>query len=183
MRLLLTNEKDSEQGRWSKFEAELTKRLSEATAKYNAELQSIQGQKNSLAVRLQEYEKNAFAVLGNAKHQERLATQAEVQNEIADMRGRIRELEAEQKLADEQKKIEVATVRTAMESALRSEKSKLEDRLLGAFGIAYHFYGGSFTPKGQPPLVSFSSGDISPLKIAFNASASSIRVVVMLSPT
>ncbi len=55
--------------------------------------------------------------------------------------------------------------------------------LLAAFGIAYYFYGGSSTPKGQPPLVSFSSGDLAPLKSAFNNSASSIRVVVMLSPT
>ena len=55
--------------------------------------------------------------------------------------------------------------------------------LLIAFGIAYYFYGGSFTPKGQPPLVSFSSGDLTPLKTPFNASASSIRVVLMLSPT
>ena len=55
--------------------------------------------------------------------------------------------------------------------------------LLIAFGTAYYFYGGSSTPKGQPPLVRFSSDDLTPLKNAFNNSASSIRVVVMLSPT
>jgi hypothetical protein len=55
--------------------------------------------------------------------------------------------------------------------------------LLLVFGLMYYFYGGHSTPKGQPPLLSFSSGDLSPLKTAFNASASSIRVVVMLSPT
>lgn len=54
--------------------------------------------------------------------------------------------------------------------------------LLLAFGAVYYFYGGHSTPKGQPPLVSFSSGDLTPLKTAFNGSASSIRVVVMLSP-
>jgi hypothetical protein len=47
----------------------------------------------------------------------------------------------------------------------------------------YYFYGGHTTPKGQPPLLSFASGDLTPLKNAFNSSASSIRVVVMLSPT
>ena len=52
-----------------------------------------------------------------------------------------------------------------------------------AFGITYYFYGGSVTPKGQPPLVRSPSGDLTPLKSAFNDSASSIRVVVMLSPT
>ena len=50
-------------------------------------------------------------------------------------------------------------------------------------GAAYYFYGGSSAPKGQPRLVSFSSGDLAPLKGAFNDSATSIRVVVMLSPT
>ena len=55
--------------------------------------------------------------------------------------------------------------------------------LLLVFGAGYYFYGGHSTPKGQPPLVSFSSGDLTPLKTAFNASTSSVRVVVMLSPT
>ncbi len=55
--------------------------------------------------------------------------------------------------------------------------------LIVALGTAYYFYGRHETPKGQPPLVSFSSGDLTPLKSAFNNSASSIRVVVMLSPT
>jgi hypothetical protein len=55
--------------------------------------------------------------------------------------------------------------------------------LLVAFGALYYFYGGHSTPKGQPSLVSFSSADLMPLKTAFNDSASSIRVVVMLSPT
>jgi hypothetical protein len=55
--------------------------------------------------------------------------------------------------------------------------------LLVAFGAVYYLGGGHSTPKGQPPLVSFSSGDLTPLKTAFNISASSIRIVVMLSPT
>ena len=55
--------------------------------------------------------------------------------------------------------------------------------LLVVFGGVYYLYGGHSTPKGQPPLVSFSSGDLTPVKTAFNASASSVRVVVMLSPT
>lgn len=54
---------------------------------------------------------------------------------------------------------------------------------LVVFGAVYYFYGGHSVPKGQPPLARFPSGDLTPLKTAFNASASSIRVVVMLSPT
>jgi hypothetical protein len=55
--------------------------------------------------------------------------------------------------------------------------------LLVAFATVYYFYGGHSTPKGQPPLVSFSSSDLTPLKTVFNGSSSSIRIVVMLSPT
>jgi hypothetical protein len=53
----------------------------------------------------------------------------------------------------------------------------------GALAMGYMFYGGASTPKGQPPLVRFSSGDLRPLKNAFNSSASATRVLVMLSPT
>jgi len=55
--------------------------------------------------------------------------------------------------------------------------------LLVVGAAVYYCYGGHSVPKGQPPLVSFSSGDLTPLKTAFNDSASSVRVVVMLSPT
>jgi hypothetical protein len=55
--------------------------------------------------------------------------------------------------------------------------------LLVVFVALYYFYGGHSTPNGQPPLLSFSARDLTPLKTAFNVSASSIRVVVMLSPT
>ena len=55
--------------------------------------------------------------------------------------------------------------------------------LLVACGAVYYFYGGHSVPNGQPPLASFPAGDLTPLKTAFNASVSSIRVVVMLSPT
>ena len=50
-------------------------------------------------------------------------------------------------------------------------------------GIAYYFYGGGVTPKGQPQLVSLNSSNMSVLKDAFNSSPSSIRLLVMLSPT
>jgi hypothetical protein len=55
--------------------------------------------------------------------------------------------------------------------------------VLIGLGVAYFLYGGHATPAGQPPLVSFASGDVTPLKTAFNNSAASIRVLVMLSPT
>jgi hypothetical protein len=50
-------------------------------------------------------------------------------------------------------------------------------------GVAYYFYAGSATPKGQPPLASLNSQNISGLKAAFNDSAAATRLLVMLSPT
>ena len=52
-----------------------------------------------------------------------------------------------------------------------------------AFVAFYYFYWGSTAPKGQQPLVSLNSSNVAPLKNAFNASASSVRLIVMLSPT
>jgi hypothetical protein len=55
--------------------------------------------------------------------------------------------------------------------------------VLIAAGAVFYLYGGHSTPQGQQPLVSFSSGDLTSLKSNFNGSASSVRVLVMLSPT
>lgn len=55
--------------------------------------------------------------------------------------------------------------------------------VLVVLGGVYYFYGGNSTPKGQPSLVRFDSSDLSPLKRTFNDSASSVRLLVMLSPT
>ncbi|HEY6308138.1 MAG TPA: hypothetical protein VI488_16940 [Candidatus Angelobacter sp.] len=55
--------------------------------------------------------------------------------------------------------------------------------ILLAFGVFYYFYGGGSTPKGQSPLTSLKAANMSTLKEAFNNSASSVRVLVMLSPT
>ncbi len=50
-------------------------------------------------------------------------------------------------------------------------------------GAGYYLFGGSATPKGQPPLTRVNSQNISELKTAFNNSAASPRMLVMLSPT
>ena len=55
--------------------------------------------------------------------------------------------------------------------------------LVIVLGVAYYFYGGNSTPKGQPSLVSLKEENFSSLKDAFNQSAGSARVVLMLSPT
>ena len=52
-----------------------------------------------------------------------------------------------------------------------------------AFLAFYYFYWGSTVPNGQQPLVRLSSANVTSLKDAFNGSANSVRLVVMLSPT
>ena len=47
----------------------------------------------------------------------------------------------------------------------------------------YYFYLGSTVPNGQQPLVRLNSANAGSLKNAFNESADSVRVIVMLSPT
>jgi hypothetical protein len=127
MRLLLKQEKQSEQTRWQKFEVELTKRLADVTQRHQAELGKLQTEKNEIAIRLKEFEKNSAAALGNAKEQERLATEKQVQLQLTKLNGRIAELEAVQKLAEQQKAIEVNRVKAELQAALNIEKATSVD--------------------------------------------------------
>lgn len=52
-----------------------------------------------------------------------------------------------------------------------------------AFLAFYYFSRGSTAPNGQQPLVRLSSSNVASLKDAFNDSADSVRLVLMLSPT
>lgn len=55
--------------------------------------------------------------------------------------------------------------------------------LLLVFAVLYYYYGGGKTPKGQSPLTSLNGSNITVLKDAFNNSAASVRVLMLLSPT
>jgi hypothetical protein len=127
IRLVLMKEKDAEQARWAKFDAELARRVAEVTGKHNAEFQKLQAEKSDLAVRLKGLEKSASAMLDIARQEERLAAEKELQKQLATLTKRIAELEAAQKLADEQKNAEVARARAELEAALSSEKAKAND--------------------------------------------------------
>lgn len=52
-----------------------------------------------------------------------------------------------------------------------------------AFLVFYYFFWGSTVPNGQQALVRLNSSNVASLKDAFNGSANSVRLVVMLSPT
>ncbi|MBO0723571.1 MAG: hypothetical protein J2P41_22290 [Blastocatellia bacterium] len=53
----------------------------------------------------------------------------------------------------------------------------------GALLFLYYLYGGSTVPNGQQPLVRLNNSNLSSLKDAFNGTANSVRMLVMLSPT
>jgi hypothetical protein len=127
IRLILKKEKDGEQARWAKFEAELARRVAEATGKHNAELQRLQAEKSELAARLKGIEKNASATLDNARQEERLAAEKELQKQVGSLTNQVAELEAALRLAEEQKKAEVAKTRADLEAALSGEKARAND--------------------------------------------------------
>ena len=127
IRLILRKEKDAEQARWARFDAELARRVAEVTGKHNAELQRHQAEKSELAARLKGIEKNASATLDNARQEERLAAEKELQKQLSALTKQIAELEAAQALGEEQKKAEVAAARAELEAALSSEKARAND--------------------------------------------------------
>ena len=124
IRLLAAREKDADQARWAKFDAELARRTGEATGRHNAELQKLQSEKNELAARLRGLEENASATLDNARREERLKAEKESQKQLAAMTREIAELAAAGKLADEQRNAEVAKARAELEIALSGERAK-----------------------------------------------------------
>jgi len=52
-----------------------------------------------------------------------------------------------------------------------------------AFLAFYYFYGGSAVPDGQQPLVRLNGSNIASVKDAFNGSANSVRLLILVSPT
>jgi hypothetical protein len=52
-----------------------------------------------------------------------------------------------------------------------------------ALFLLYYLYGGNTAPAGQPPLVRLNNSNLAAFKDAFNGSANSVRVLVLVSPT
>jgi len=127
VRLLLERHKSDEQEVWSRFEAELTRRIGGITERHKEELRLLQNEKSRLELRLRELASNQDAVVQNAREAQRLETETQLRNEINVLDGRIKELEAVTKLADDQKAVEVKRVRAELETKLRSEQSQKED--------------------------------------------------------
>jgi hypothetical protein len=127
IRLILKKEKDGEQARWAKFDGELARRTAELTGKHAAELQRLQAEKGELTARLKGLDESASATLENVRQEERLAAGMELQEKLASLTKQIAELEAAQKLAEEQKKAAVAKAHAELEAALSGEKARAND--------------------------------------------------------
>jgi DNA repair exonuclease SbcCD ATPase subunit len=127
VRLLVAREKDNEQSRWARFEAELARRIAEATGRHNAEMQKLQAEKSQIAARLKGLEESMSSTLGNARQEERLTAEKAFQEQIAGLTKRIAELEAAGKLGELQKNAEIAKARTELEAAFNKEKSRADD--------------------------------------------------------
>jgi hypothetical protein len=127
IRLLTARERLGEEARWAKFDTELSKRLAEIVSKHNAELQKLQAEKSDLVARLKGIEEGTSATLENAREQGRLTAAKELHERLVAVNGKLAELEAAQKLAEEQRAAELAKARAELEAALSSEKTKAND--------------------------------------------------------
>jgi hypothetical protein len=125
--MLLKKQKEDESAIWLRFETELTKRTNELTQKHRNELQGLQNEKSSLQVRLTELQNHQDTVLANAKESERLEAEKRLRNEISTLDGKIKDLQAAQKVAEQQRLLEVERVKTELESKLQVERAKSVD--------------------------------------------------------
>ena len=97
------------------------------TERHKEELQTAQNEKSGLELRLRELAKNQETVIKNARESERLETEKQLRDEMNTLDGRIKELEATTKLANDQKALEIQRIRTELEEKLRTEQSQKED--------------------------------------------------------
>lgn len=55
--------------------------------------------------------------------------------------------------------------------------------IAGLLGLSWYFWGRPQAPPGQPPLLSVTPANLSELQQAFNSTADTTRIVLLLSPT
>jgi hypothetical protein len=127
LRLLLKEHKDEENTLWLRFEAELTRRLNEVTAKHTNELQSLLNEKNSLALALAEVKKNQESLLKNTKAAERLDAEKQLQDQIVALNGKISTLVAKTELFEQQKAVELEKLKTQLQGQIAAGLSENTD--------------------------------------------------------
>ncbi len=126
-RMLLKKQKEDESAIWLRFETELTKRTSELLQKHRNELQSLQNEKSALEIRLTELQNNQETLLANNKESERLEAEKRLRTEILSLDGKIKDLQAAQKVSEQQRLLEVERVKTEFEGTLQIERARSAD--------------------------------------------------------
>ncbi|MFZ0774704.1 MAG: hypothetical protein WCA49_03290 [Candidatus Sulfotelmatobacter sp.] len=127
LRMLLSKNKQDENALWLRFEAELTKRVSDVTERHKTELQKLKDEKGSLELRLSSLTEGQEELINTAKQSERLDVERQLQDKITDLGARIGELEAENNLADQGKAVEIQAVRNELEAKLHAAESSKDD--------------------------------------------------------
>jgi hypothetical protein len=127
LRLLLKEHKDEENTLWLRFEAELSRRLTDVTSKHNNELQSLQTEKGALEVRLGEFQKNQEILLKNTKVSERLDAEKQLQDQIVALNSRISDLAAKTELFEQQKAVELQKLKAEFQGQITAKQSENSD--------------------------------------------------------
>ncbi len=87
----------------------------------------MQSDKSALEVRLAELQNNQKTLLSNARESERLEAEKRIQNEISMLDGKIKDLQAAQKVSEQQRLLEVERVKAELENRLQAERTKCAD--------------------------------------------------------
>lgn len=127
LRMLLSKNKQDENALWLRFEAELTKRVSDVTERHKTELQRMKDEKGSLELRLNSLTESQKELVNTAKQSERLDAERQLQDKITALGARIGELEAANNLADQEKTVEIQAVRNELGAKLQAAESSKDD--------------------------------------------------------
>ncbi len=125
--MLLSKNKQDENALWLRFEAELTKRVSDVTERHKTELQRMKDEKGSLELRLNSLTESQKELVNTAKQSERLDAERQLQDKITALGARIGELEAANNLADQEKTVEIQAVRNELGAKLQAAESSKDD--------------------------------------------------------
>jgi hypothetical protein len=126
-RMLLKKQKDDESSLWLRFEAELTKRTNQLLERHRGEMTALEKEKSALELRLTEIQSNQETLLANTKESERLEAEKGLRHEILALEGKMKDLQAEQRVSKQRRLLEVEQVKTETENKLQTERAKSAD--------------------------------------------------------
>jgi hypothetical protein len=126
-RMLLKKQKDDESSLWLRFETELSKRTNKLLERHRDEVAALEKEKSVLELRLTEIQSNQETLLANTKESERLEAEKGLRHEIQTLEGKIKDLQAEQRVSEQRRLLEVEQVKAKLENKLQTERVKTAD--------------------------------------------------------